>query len=900
MAIMLLTVSIVLLLNATIYITSEVLSDRTTLEERLASMATLLGANSTAALHFNDANVAGEILSSLKTQQQVEAAVIYTPEHNFFAQYVADPNTLSDNWDELRIPEDTLLLYNSLSDGRRLTWSAGSHIHLLQPIFFEQDEAPLGMIHIIGNRQEMDKRQLNLLFTSLLLMAASIILAFLISGRLQRVITGPLSNLLGTMDSVAQKSDFSLRAKHSGNDEVGMLIQGFNSMLTQIQERDNELEQHRINLEEQVKQRTSQLVASMSRFSTVVNSIDAMIYVVDMETREVLFINQPGKDRFGDVVGHVCWKALQVNQTGPCSFCTNDKLVDEDGEPTGLYAWEYQNTISGRWYSIRDRAIPWEGGRLVRLEIATDISDLKQVQLDLQKAKEHAEAASRAKSEFLSRMSHEIRTPMNGIMGFTGLLSNTKLDETQADYLHTIDVSAKSLMAIIDDILDFSKLESDKLVLEKIPFHLAEVIDEVLMLLAPQAYEKGLELVKFIDDDVPCHLLGDPGRIRQVLVNLLNNGVKFTEEGSVSIRVELQHQFQRDVELRITISDTGIGISKEQQEHLFQAFSQGDSSITRRFGGSGLGLVIAKRLLSLMGGEINLESEEGRGSHFILTLTVGRPETAANPPKRLTGSRILVYENNYLIGHQLARQLQTWGAEAVMVRSTTELLQHQQESNWNLLLCGLNQPESSQQGFPAFLDKITKPDDLPLVVMVNQTDSDKLTRLQQQGATLALAKVEPATSLLRKLERLIHNITEDNNSVKPTSTLFSNTCILVVDDNNINLTLAATLLRQHGAQVIEARSGQEALECYAEAEDRFDLILMDIQMPGMSGTQVTRHLQELYGPASLPPIIALTAHALPNQRREFLDAGMSSCLVKPFTPQKLYQVLERWRQNNRD
>ena len=895
--IMLLTAGVVLILNAAVYITIEVVSSRNTLEERLQSMATILGANSTAALHFKDTDAAREVLATLHTQLQVEAAVIFTPDNKPFAQYIATKNSLKEPLLELSIPKKIQRQYeNRILQNAFFSWSDRQHLHLLQPILFEQ-RGVLGSVHIIGNTIGLNQRLQRHLFTVLLLVAISIAIAFLLSSRLQRIITTPLLNLLGTMESVAKKSDFSLRAKHHGDDEVGLLILGFNNMLTQIQERNIELEQHRSGLEELVKQRTADLVASMSRFSTVLNSIDAVIYVVDMERHEVLFLNQAGKDRFGDVVGEICWKVLQTNQTGPCAFCTNNDLLDPNGQPTDLMAWEFHSRNSGRWYALRDRAIPWDGGRMVRLEIASDISDLKQIQLDLQSAKERAEAASHAKSEFLSRMSHEIRTPMNGIIGFTKLLRNTDLDETQIDYLHTIEVSNQSLMAIIDDILDFSRLESDKLTLERIPFDLTEVIDDVLLLLAPQAYEKGLELVKVFDLSIPDRVIGDPGRIRQVLLNLFGNAVKFTQQGGVTIRVEQGTGTDKDLLLRIAISDTGIGISGEQQQGLFQAFRQADSSMTRRFGGSGLGLTIAKRLLGLMDGDIDVESDEGKGSTFFITFRVGKIATSSTSKERLSGHRILIYENNPLIAQQLTQQLQIWGAETKLLNNQ-EALGFRRDSRWDLAICGLDLQQSETAHFSQLLERINESDPIPIVVLINSTDNELHQRLYRQGAELVLVKVEPATNLLRKLEQLLDTHTaeqttpsEHEHSREP---LFNDTKVLVVDDNSINLTLTSTLLRQHGAEVTEARSGQEAIENYIE--NHFDLILMDIQMPGMSGLEATQRLQQQKGKANLPPIIALTAHVLPSQRQEFYDAGMSDCLVKPFTPHKLYQAMARWRQ----
>ena len=894
-AITLITAGIVLILNVAASIVSERHNSSAIMEERLHTLATIIGANSTAALHFKDSDAATETLATLKTQSLIAAATIYTPDGKVFSRYVDNNQAAHSTTDDLiRIPDEIQIQRTTpASPDQPIFWADSNHLHMLKPIFFE--DTLLGNIHIIGTTAELNQRLTRHTLTVLLLLAFSLIIAFLLSQRLQRVITTPLSNLLNTMESVTRKSDFSLRARHDSPDEVGILVRGFNKMLAQIQERDRELQQHRLGLEEQIKKRTVDLSDSLDRFSTVLNSIDAMIYVIDMESYEILFLNQAAKERFGNVEGKVCWQTLQHGQSGPCHFCTNSKLLDKNGAATGIIAWEYKNPVRNRWYAIRDCAVPWDRGRMVRLEIATNITDLKQIQLDLQKAKEQAEAASHAKSDFLSRMSHEIRTPMNGILGFANLLRDTPLDETQTDYLHTIALSTQNLMSVINDILDFSKLESEKLVLEQIPFDLMDIIDDVLMLLAPQAYEKQIELIKFIDPRVPLRLLGDPERLRQILINLVGNAVKFTEQGSVTVQLHAKHQSDKQARLQIAITDTGIGISNEQQSHLFEAFSQADISTTRRFGGSGLGLVIAKRLLELMDGQIRVESHENRGSHFTISFSIGKQEAIAGQQYRYKGIRTLVYEQHPLIQRQLVQTLESCGAETKLLSSLDELsVLHPQES-WGLLLCGLTAEEASISGFPRLMARLSKTDAPPLVALINSTDIEVHRRLQQQGAVFAAAKVEPTARLIRKLDRVLNqpHVKKDGNAQTHQDVDLTDLRILVVDDDSINLLLTTTLLTQRGAKVDEARSGNEVLQLFAP--DRYDLILMDIQLPGVTGIEVFRQLRQQYDHCDLPPVIALTAYATTSTQQECLSAGMSSCLIKPCTPDKLYTTVTNWQ-----
>ena len=357
------------------------------------------------------------------------------------------------------------------------------------------------------------------------------------------------------------------------------------------------------------------------RLLTVLNSIEALIYVADMQTYEILFINLYGQKIWGDIEGKICWQTLQKGQTGPCDFCTNHKLLDEAGEPTGVYYWELK-TRNGNWFECRDNALCWVDGRMVRLQIALDITDKKKTALLLAEAKEQAEAANRAKSEFLANMSHEIRTPMNVIIGMADLLYNTDRTAEQKDYVEMVKISADSLLSLINDILDFSKIEAGRFEITERNFVLKEVVEQTVSALNLNARKKGLDLHLSLSSDLPGTVHGDPLRIRQVLVNLLGNALKFTDAGFVKLSVskEKEAPANNSVNLRFSISDTGIGIATDKQDSLFQSFTQVDDSISRKYGGTGLGLAICKKLVELMGGTIGLKSELGKGSTFTFTL----------------------------------------------------------------------------------------------------------------------------------------------------------------------------------------------------------------------------------------------------------------------------------------
>ncbi len=387
-----------------------------------------------------------------------------------------------------------------------------------------------------------------------------------------------------------------------------------------------ELVRHRNRLEDLVRERTEDLEKEIARhrkaaqnladsercLRAVMDSIDALAYVTDMSTYEVLFFNRYGKNLWGDITGQICWQKIQANQTGPCPFCTNSLLVDDDGHPTGVYVWEFQNTITRRWYQCRDIAIPWSNGRLVRLEIATDITDIIT-------AKEKAESTDRMKSAFLATMSHELRTPLNSIIGFTGILLMGlvgPLNKEQEKQLIMVQDSARHLLELINDVLDISRLEAGQIELVRETFDMEMTIRKSLEKITPAAEKKSLVLTSVIDPSVG-QITCDRRRVEQILLNLLSNAVKFTEKGEVRIESRVEDEW-----LITKVIDTGIGIKPEDTGNLFKPFRQIDTGISRQYEGTGLGLSICKRLVEAMGGKIEVESEPGKGSIFTFNISV--------------------------------------------------------------------------------------------------------------------------------------------------------------------------------------------------------------------------------------------------------------------------------------
>ncbi|NAW66803.1 two-component sensor histidine kinase BarA [Photobacterium halotolerans] len=515
--------------------------------------------------------------------------------------------------------------------------------------------------------------------------------------------------------------------------------------------------------------------------------------------------------------------------------------------------------------------------------------EIQNVELDI--AKKRAQEAARVKSEFLANMSHELRTPLNGVIGFTRQMLKTRLSASQHDYLLTIEKSANNLLTIINDILDFSKLEAGKLLLENIPFDFTDSLDEVMRLLAPSAHEKGLELTLRVDQRIPTGLIGDPLRIQQVLTNLIGNSVKFTERGNIDIAVELKADRDESLELQFMVRDTGIGISERQQAQLFQAFSQADASISRRYGGTGLGLVITQKLVTQMGGEISLTSRLHQGSTFWFTLKLTKTDLPVSQPidtSELKNRHLLLIEPNLQAANVLQQRLLQAGLE---VTYRADMPEDDVEHHDFALLC-LSPGE--QPPLATILDKVFKAEQLAdkVLVCLPTTELALSERLLSAGVTACLGK--PLAR--RKLFDALIGQTDQQEEPEPLPLAAANDALLpltvmAVDDNPANLKLIAALLSERVETVITATGGRKAVE-YAQ-QKAFDLVFMDIQMPEMDGVRACEAIHETTL-NSHTPVIAVTAHAMAGERERLLRAGMDDYLTKPIEEQILQQMLAKW------
>ncbi|MBO1271703.1 PAS domain S-box protein [Shewanella sp. 4t3-1-2LB] len=533
-----------------------------------------------------------------------------------------------------------------------------------------------------------------------------------------------------------------------------------------------------------------------------------------------------------------------------------------------------------------------DSGNSVVLAVA-NITDLKQLSEELLTAKDAADAASRAKSDFLANMSHEIRTPMNAIIGMSQLCLQTTLDSKQRDYVEKIERASRSLLGIINDILDFSKIEAGKLQMESLPFQLDTILEDLADMFAVRALDKQLELLFSVAPNVPTQLEGDPLRLNQILINLIGNAIKFTEQGEVELSINQLQQQDDEVVLRFAVRDTGIGLTREQQQKLFHSFSQADSSTTRKYGGTGLGLAISRQLVELMGGEIGVESLHGNGSTFFFTVRLKVSDSSGiKVAQELEGMQLLVVDDNATARDIMRTTLESMGFHVDTARSGAEALKKFSEKRYGLALVDWKMPgmdgiETSQQ--------LSKLDNSTLIIMISaHASSDFIGQLSSYGISGYVAKPVSASRLLDSIMLALGKGGSLPVKRRP-STLDSKLLqqlrgkrVLLVEDNEMNQEVASEFLAQVGIVVTLAENGQQALQQLQQQP--FDLVLMDCQMPVMDGYQATRELRKIDGLQQLP-VVAMTANAMAGDREKCLAAGMNDHISKPIEVNLLYNVL---------
>jgi signal transduction histidine kinase/DNA-binding response OmpR family regulator len=765
--------SAVLLLTCLAFTAHEIYAVRADMVKENILLGDILAADNTAALSFNYARDAAVSLGNLRAEPNMVAACIYDQTGARFAAYTRA------GVDARIIPSEASLVKSGFHDGV---------LYVVRPVRFGDET--IGFVLLIHDLGELKDSLLRYALIAPTVLLLSLVLAFLLASRLQRVISGPILALAQRARTIQENSEYFLGELPRGYKEIELLIESFDSMLAGIAQRDNELKDHFEHMEDEVSTRTSELRTAVEQ---------------------------------------------------------------------------------------------------------------------LERSKGAAEAANRAKSEFLANMSHEIRTPMNGILGMTELTLDTELAPAQREYLTVAKASAEGLLCIINDILDFSKIEAGKLRLDPRPFNLQTLIAETMKAVSLRAHQKGLELAFELEPDVPENIVGDDGRLRQILFNLLGNAIKFTKEGEVVLSVRKTEQ--NGALLQFSVRDTGIGIAPDKISKIFAAFEQEDTSTTRQYGGTGLGLTISARLVEMMGGRIWVEGDPGKGStfHFSARLEISPvpvEHTVDIALEALRGMRALVVDDNYTNRRILHEMLLRWkmcpelaesGADAItMLRRAAK-----EKRAYPLVIVDRHMPE--MDGF-MLLETVHADPDLESTAIMMLTSGDQpedSRRCQELGVAEYAIKPVSQQELLKLILRALGKVAKEEKSVTPhtlpavqplsTSTPLR---ILLAEDNVFNQKVAIGLLSRMGHNVTVANNGLEAIDLYSR--NSFDLVLMDIQMPEMDGFRATELLRQQQEESGVHvPIVAMTAHAMQGDREKCLAAGMHDYISKPIGRKELTEVIAR-------
>ena len=714
---------------------------------------------------------------------------------------------------------------------------------------------------------------------------ATIVLATILSAwYLRSSVVRRLYQLRQTMRSGGTSNELALIER--GNDEIAELGHSFQYFVEEIAERDSILRQSR--------QRLENAIESVSEGFALFDSEDRLI-VANTRYRQIMGIEKPTEGMqavsFSAILEHAAKEGLFRNaQSAPQEWLNRQWARHKEKSAPFI-----QQLGDGNWVRVSERKTD-EGGTVT---IYADVTELKRVSEELSQAKEAAERANEAKSTFLATMSHELRTPLNGIIGMNQLLQQSSLNDEQRDFSDTMTDAAETLLSIINDILDFSKVESGAMEIESAPFDILQLVEGVPDLIGPKSFAKGLELVCDIAADVPASVGGDALRLRQVLLNLVNNAVKFTDSGEVVISVQ-QHDTPQT--LLFSVRDTGIGIPPDRMDRLFRSFSQVDASTTRKYGGTGLGLAISKRLVELMGGAIWVESTPGAGTTFSFTWPYAENAKAtpiADP--ELIGKRALIFVENRSAATSLSKRLNAWGMQCTTCTNAVDFRAAATDSAYDLVLADV-----SSSGFDLATTSgrlAHRADGSPAPAILLTPPVQGLSELRgrgvEHGVAAVLNKPPKTTQLARNLGTLFakqgarfpKEVVPETTENRELPTL----SILLVDDNRLNQKVGGKILSHLGFNPEICTNGAEAVEACRKAS--YDLVLMDIEMPEMDGVEACRKIRGQCAPANRPQIVALTANALPTDREEYLAKGFDDYLSKPIEIEMLIDCLHRVGEN---
>ena len=735
----------------------------------------------------------------------------------------------------------------------------------------------------------------------------TLLLMFILTMKTSSSIVSPLKKLMKKFE-IAAEGDFSVRMEKISEDEVGMLSDYFNNFMRKLEKLKNTLE---IEILER-KQAQEGLTKSEAKYRSIFENASEGIFQATIDG-ELLMANPA----LAGILGYSSPVELMKDlKSGEDLFVEIDQFKEvrnkliKDGVVKNFDHRAYKKDGSIIDVSMNVHVVGDNNGDVLYCEgILEDITKKKRADR-LKIEKEAAEASTRAKSEFLANMSHEIRTPMNGVIGMATVLLDTNLTKEQVDYVETINKSAENLLGLINDILDFSKIEAGKLELEIIKFDLIETVEDMIDILAIKAHNKNLELNYLFDKNVFPALLGDPGRLRQVLINLVNNAIKFTDTGDITIKISARKETEKEVTLYFEVIDTGIGIPEDRLEKLFESFSQADTSTTRQYGGTGLGLAISKQLVELMNGEIGVVSKEGEGAKFWFTALFEKQmgkakENTYRLPETIMDNRIIIISENKVNRGVLKEHIISWGGNAQEASggavALAQLYQAVSDKKpFDMAIIDMSMSEIDGETLGKQIKGMPLLSDTILIMLTSLDKSQNCRRLKKIGFTSCLTKPVKRrhlySCLLSAFGKRIDSSDKKKNYFFKENAILSDSerkiKVLLVEDNQINQKVAAYMLKNLGFRADIAGNGKEALISLEKIS--YDVVLMDVQMPVMDGFEATKIIRD---PSSNVknhniPIIGMTAHAMKGYKEKCLEAGMNNYVPKPVNPQELFLAIK--------
>ena len=671
-----------------------------------------------------------------------------------------------------------------------------------------------------------------------------------------------------------------------------------------VAKRTADLEKSNQNLKKENRERKKaekEILRQKKYFQALIENSPTAVVLLDNE-QKITHCNPAFEDLYGYTCAGVAGKDID-------ELITTDETKEEARALTQEIAKKRVHKIAkrkrkdGSIVDVELFGVPVfvENERAGSLAMYHDVSTLVE-------ARQAAEEANRSKSEFLANMSHEIRTPMNGVIGMIDITLDTDLSDEQKEYLTIAQQSAEALLTLLNDILDYSKIEAKKLDIEIIDFNLRNTVEGVASTIASRAEEKGLELISFIPPQLPTRLLGDPGRLRQVLINLVGNAIKFTEKGEVLIHIKAVDESEDNVKICFSVQDTGIGIKSNRLDAVFERFTQADGSTTRKFGGTGLGLAISQHLIEAMGGNLSVESEYGKGSTFSFTLEFSKQAPNKSETKTkitdLHGLKILIIDDNETNRVILKKMVSSFGARAYAVESGQKGLDalqvaREERELYDLVLLDMQMPEMDGEQTARAIFSDPRKKNLSVVVLTSMGQRGDAKRLQDLGCAGYLLKPIKQKMLFNALVTVIN---EKRNKLPGTGRLVTHHLlkeekaekqyILLAEDNPVNQRVATTLLENEGHIIDVVGNGKDAVQKIKE--NQYNIILMDVQMPIMDGFEATRQIRTWEAEKKHIPIIAMTAHAMKGDRERCLEAGMDDYLSKPIDKRSLFTLIQRW------